>query len=376
MLVRWTSTVLWVTKSACAISRFVGPSAASSATRRSLGVSDSTPLRAMRRGRAPVARSSLSARAASGRGAADRRQLERMPKLLAGLGAAVGSAKRRSQLGARLRVLELRRRPAQHVDRFLEQLEPALAALDEACRTQGRAERPRGTPRARELDLFLGKRAGLVPPAELKQSQRGGRAPRDEGGVPAADLLEQASGLEHLLEAPGQVSAQQAQAPGAVAEEEQARAAGRSFAGPGAGQNGRGFVEPALLHQRVGEKGGRVPREASSRAPDLPCGQGLARFGLRLAEVATPAQREGAEDLHRTECERRAVPVGLGERVLVDREDLVEIRHREHRARRDEAGADRYGTARWSARRIVPSASALRASGTTSAAGLPARASW
>jgi hypothetical protein len=59
MLVRWTSTVLWVTKSACAISRFVGPSAAISATRRSLGVSDSTPLKAIRRGRAPVARSSL-----------------------------------------------------------------------------------------------------------------------------------------------------------------------------------------------------------------------------------------------------------------------------------------------------------------------------
>ena len=84
-----------------------------------------------------------------------------------------------------------------------------------------------------------------------------------------------------------------------------------------------------------------MPREASRRAPDLPCGQGLTRFGLHLAEVATPAQRHGAEDLHRTECERRAVPVGLGERVLVDREDLVEIRHREHRARRDEAGADR-----------------------------------
>ena len=192
-------------------------------------------------------------------------------------------------------MLEPGRRPAQDVDRFHEELEPALAALDEACRTQGGAERPRGTP-CRELDLFLGKRAGLVPPAELKQSQRGGRAPRDEGGVPAADLLEQASGLEHLLEAPGQVSAQQAQAPGAVAEEEQARAAGRSFAGPGAGQNGRGFVEPALLHQRVGEEGGRVPREASRRAPDLPCGQGLTRFGLHLAEVATPAQREGAAE--------------------------------------------------------------------------------
>src|SRR5512132_3583618 len=274
-------------------------------------------------------------------GAADRRQLESLTKLLARLRAAVGPAKRGAQLGPGLRVLEPSRRPAQDVDRFHEELEPALAALDEACRTQGGAERPRGTPRARELDLFLSKRGGLVPPAELKQSQRGGRAPRDEGGVPAADLLEQTSGLEHLLEAPGQVSTQQAQAPGAVAEEEQARAARRSFAGPRARQNGRGFVEPALLHERVGEEGGRVPREASRRAPDLPCGEGLTRFGLHLAEVATPAQREGAEDLHRTECERRAVPVGLGERVLVDREDLVEIRHREHRARRDEAGADR-----------------------------------
>src|SRR5215217_6069493 len=101
MLVRWTSTVLCVTKSACAISRFVGPAAAISATRRSLGVSDSTPLRAMRRGRA-----------------------------------AVGSAERRSQLGARLGVLELRRGTGQHLHRFLEQGEPAAAALDQSSYTK------------------------------------------------------------------------------------------------------------------------------------------------------------------------------------------------------------------------------------------------
>src|SRR6266550_3542223 len=207
MLVRWTSTVRWVMKSLCAISRLVGPSAAISAMRRSLSVSAATPLNATRRG------------------AADRRQLERMSKLIAGLGAAVSSAQRRPQLHARLRVLELRRGSAQDLHRFLEQSEPAFAAFDQTGCAEGGAKCPRGTPRARELDLFLRKRAGLVPPAELKQSQRGGRAPRDEGGVPAADLLEQASRLEHLLEAPGEVSAQQAQAPGAVAEEEQARAA-------------------------------------------------------------------------------------------------------------------------------------------------------
>src|SRR5215218_8150591 len=90
-----------------------------------------------------------------GRGAADRRQLDRVPKLLAGIGAAIGPAKRGAQVGPGLRVLEPGRRPAQNVDGFHEELEPALAALDEACRTQGGAERPRGTPRARERDLFL-----------------------------------------------------------------------------------------------------------------------------------------------------------------------------------------------------------------------------
>ena len=159
--------------------------------------------------------------------------------------------------------------------------------------------------------------------------------------VRAADLLEQASGLEHLLEAPGQVSAQQAQAPGAVAEEEQARAAGRSFAGPGAGQNGRGFVEPCPAPSA--SRRGRRPRAARSEPsrprPPLRPGPHALRPPPRRGRHASAAR--GAEDLHRTECERRAVPVGLGERVLVDREDLVEIRHREHRARRDEAGADR-----------------------------------
>jgi hypothetical protein len=55
--------------------------------------------------------------------------------VLASLRAAVGSAERGAQLGARLRVLEPGRRPAQDVNRFHEELESALAALDEACRT-------------------------------------------------------------------------------------------------------------------------------------------------------------------------------------------------------------------------------------------------
>ena len=50
------STVRVVTKSACAISPFVRPLLASSATRSSLAVSESTPDRTTRRGRAPIAR--------------------------------------------------------------------------------------------------------------------------------------------------------------------------------------------------------------------------------------------------------------------------------------------------------------------------------
>jgi hypothetical protein len=63
---RWSSTVLVVTKRACAISRFDEPAAASSATRSSLGVSAAGPVRRLRRGRNPATRSSAAARSASG----------------------------------------------------------------------------------------------------------------------------------------------------------------------------------------------------------------------------------------------------------------------------------------------------------------------
>src|SRR4029077_10238989 len=60
-LVRWPSTVRSVTNSCWAISRLVRLCPASSATRRSLAVSESSPVRTTLRGRAPVARRSVSA---------------------------------------------------------------------------------------------------------------------------------------------------------------------------------------------------------------------------------------------------------------------------------------------------------------------------
>ena len=131
-----------------------------------------------------------------------------------------------------------------------------LATLDQACCAQGRAECPGGTPGARELELFTREPASLVLPAELKQGEGGVRAPGHEGGVAASDRFEAATSVEHLCEPAGQIAVQQAQAGADVGEEEQPRIIAEGLADSGAGQCGRGIVELALLHQRLGEKGG------------------------------------------------------------------------------------------------------------------------
>ena len=177
--------------------------------------------------------------------------------------------------------------------------------------------------------------------AELEQGEGGRRAPGDEGGVAAADRLEAATGVEHLLEAADQIAVQQAQARADVGEVEQARIIfGEGLADTGAGQRGRGFVELALLHQGLGEKGGGVAQEAGRRPPGLAGGQRLAGLGLRLAQVASQDIGLRAKELRDSEGEGRPAPVCLGECVLVDRQNLVQIRHRQHGAGEDEGCAE------------------------------------
>ena len=93
-------------RSACAISRLVGPSAAP--VRRPVARWASVIGRrgAIRRGRAPVARQLGFDTCGERRRATERRQVERLAKLLAGLRASVGAMKRRAQFGSRLRKLE------------------------------------------------------------------------------------------------------------------------------------------------------------------------------------------------------------------------------------------------------------------------------
>jgi hypothetical protein len=123
--------------------------------------------------------------------------------------------------------------------------------------------------------------------AELEQGEGGLRAPGKEGGVAAPQLLEAATGLEGLLEPPGQVAAQHAQTRAAVGKEEQAGSVGEGLAHNGAGEGSRGIVELALLHQGVGEKRQRMPREARRRRPRLAGGERLAGVGFRFGEVAS-----------------------------------------------------------------------------------------
>src|SRR6266545_794267 len=195
MLVRWTSTVLWVTKSAWAISRLVSPSAASSATRRSLGASESTPLRARRRDghrwrAAPAPRVQRFLWRRRSWPARQHGEAARAP------GAAVGSAKCRPELSARLRVLQLRGRAIEHLHRFLEQRESVLAALDEASG----AESPRRAPAARPM-------CGQVPAPRLRAD--GPRPARRAGGGrgrPACAKRWRARGTASAADAPARAS--------------------------------------------------------------------------------------------------------------------------------------------------------------------------
>ena len=110
-----------------------------------------------------------------------------MAQLLARLGAAVGPPQRRAELGTRLRMLELRRRVAQHLYRFLEQREPVVATLGQARGAKSSTKRPRRAPGARQLQLLAGEAAGFILLAELVQGEGGRRAPGDIGGIAAAD---------------------------------------------------------------------------------------------------------------------------------------------------------------------------------------------
>ena len=115
-LVRCPSTVREVTNRVWAISRLVSPSAASSAMRSSLAVSDSRPMSSTRRGLAPVARQ-FGLRPSGQRGGAEvMGGVDGTPEQLASLNAAVGAAEQGAQVGLGAGLFEAGVRTGEHLD--------------------------------------------------------------------------------------------------------------------------------------------------------------------------------------------------------------------------------------------------------------------
>ena len=175
-LVRWPSTVRVVTNSVCAISRLVRPWLACSAIRRSLAVSESSPLSTTRRGRAPVARSSVSACSASG---------------LAPARDAASSASRRSSRASVRRLRRRSRAPRLARARALSNLASARSSVPIASRSRASPlSPPATTPAAR---IATPRRAGHRRPWRARALLRRGvlqalarRAPAGRARPPIA----------------------------------------------------------------------------------------------------------------------------------------------------------------------------------------------
>src|SRR5262249_56780405 len=117
----------------------------------------------------------------------------------------------------------------------------------------GGAERAWGTPGSCELQFLTGEPPCLAPLAQLQQRERRFGTPGHERRIAAASGLEAVSGLNQLLEAARHVALKDPQprttSPLGID--------GLAFViqlDLSAGvERGRGLVEPALLHQGVGQ---------------------------------------------------------------------------------------------------------------------------
>ena len=146
-----------MTNSVCAITRFVIPSAASSATRRSLGVSDSTPDSAMRRGREPVATSSSRP---CGKRSAPQRVASSMPlRSSSRPRAAAAAAHDRAEVGQRPGVLQPRAGALEHGDGLGQQRLGRPVRRDERLGSQRDAERAGRAEAARRSSSSASERA-------------------------------------------------------------------------------------------------------------------------------------------------------------------------------------------------------------------------
>ena len=246
--VRWVSTVRWVTNSSCAIWRFVRPSAASVATRRSAGVSASRPgERGPARPRAGGVQ--LRPRAlGEPHGAALVGEMERLAQRLARRLGAAAPAQRRAEVHERAHVLEPRA-----ARRARPRGDSAALAAPRSRRPAARRARPRAAPRPATSARRGARRA--------RAARRPARAPRRARPAPSAPRRR--TPASSAMPAPSHCnSAQSAAAARASASASRGRCCARRSRDAGLEQR-RAHQQPGLERVRID------PREHRLRGVEL-----------------------------------------------------------------------------------------------------------
>ena len=130
-----------------------------------------------RRGRAPVARSSVSAYSASGRGARAVGGVESLAEEFSRFGAAIAAPKHGAEVGEGTRAFKPGVAALERGDGLTEQRRSTVTAGDDAGGAHSHAECARGAERLRELELFFGQAFRRFMIAEREVGERGLRTP-------------------------------------------------------------------------------------------------------------------------------------------------------------------------------------------------------
>src|SRR5205823_10551604 len=107
-------------------------------------------------------------------------EFESLAQELPGFAAAVAAAHSGAEVDECARVLEPSGRGGQDMDGLAQEPFSGSAALDQAEGAQRDANRARGAPPVRELELLLCQVTGLLQSAEAVEGERGFRPPRRE----------------------------------------------------------------------------------------------------------------------------------------------------------------------------------------------------
>ena len=111
------------------------------------------------------------------------RELDSLAQQLPGFAAAVAATQSCAEVDERTRVLEPSGRVGQHIDGLPQEPFSGSAALDQAEGAQRDADRARGAPPLRELELLVCQLTRLLRSAEAVEGECGFRPPRRERGI-------------------------------------------------------------------------------------------------------------------------------------------------------------------------------------------------